>query len=202
MIILRWFLGQRPAFRSLAETLALKRRRMFSGKERPRQLGKSYRNEHQRRLALSQWSIVSRFLRQRHGKSNSVPDDMRERILRNLTGVGPAKPIGYLPLYTIGDVLGADPARLAAQARTRGLSAIVLAADHCCIKSGALYVYDRAALRRLLRDSASHVQRSGLSGQPDRFIKQIALRWFKPDDPIFPVIRAAFGETSSRLVPS
>ena len=124
----------------------------------------------------------------------AVEDGEHERILRSLTAVGHTKPVGYLPLNTVASVLGADPAELAAQARSRGLSAIALDPGQCCIKSGALYVYHRAALRQLLRRATNQVRSSGLSTKPDEFVRQIAAQWFEPDHPIQPIIRAAFGD--------
>ena len=62
----------------------------------------------------------------------------RSTILSSLTQVGPAKPIGYLPLYTIRDILQMDPYALAQDAKTRGLSSTLFGPNQCCIKSGAL----------------------------------------------------------------
>lgn len=43
-----------------------------------------------------------------------IQDAERERILRSVTAVSFDKPVGYLPLDTITDILGLDPEELAA----------------------------------------------------------------------------------------
>jgi hypothetical protein len=116
------------------------------------------------------------------------------RIRQSLGVVGPKKAVGYLPLYTISEVLGAELDDLVGEAESQGLSTIVLGPDRCCIKSGALYVYHRAALEKLLRQAADVVQNSGLSSNPEQFVEQIAATWFEPEEPIYPVIKAAFSD--------
>lgn len=64
-------------------------------------------------------------------------DDLKQQrttILNSLSRVGPAKPLGYLPLYTIRDVLQTEPEELARDAKARGLSAALFEPDYCCIK--------------------------------------------------------------------
>ena len=122
-----------------------------------------------------------------------IQEAERERILRSILAVSSDKPIGYLPLSTITSILGLDPAELAAQARLRSLPAVVLQPDRC-INSGALYIYDHAALRLLLSRAERQVLSSGLSIQPDEFIEQVAATWFELNHPILPIIRAAFGD--------
>jgi hypothetical protein len=126
--------------------------------------------------------------------SPTSDQDVLVRIRRSLTVVGPNKAIGYLPLYTIIDILGADPEDLIAEAHVQGLSTIVLGPEQCCIKSGALYVYDSATLEQLLKTSADLVQTNALSIEPELFVKQIAATWFESTEPVYSVIKAAFGE--------
>lgn len=55
-------------------------------------------------------------------------------MLRSLTDVGPSKPIGYLPLYTIEEFLRSSPETLAAVAATRGCATAQFAQATCCIR--------------------------------------------------------------------
>jgi len=96
-------------------------------------------------------------------------------ILSNLTQVGPAKPIGYLPLHTIRDILQMDPHALAHDAKANGLSTALFGPDQCCIKSGALYVFDRQSLEILMRSSRLSGNRWPLD--PDQFVARIAREW-------------------------
>jgi hypothetical protein len=53
-------------------------------------------------------------------------DSERSTILSSLIQVGPSKPIGYLPLYTIRDVLQMEPHALAHDAGARGPIALAV----------------------------------------------------------------------------
>jgi hypothetical protein len=121
-------------------------------------------------------------------------EDERRSMLRDLTEVGPSKPVGYLPLYTIKDLIQLSPKALAADATARGLMAAQFSAKRCRIKSGALYVYHREALARLLQAQADVVEAAGLSLDPDRFIAHIAMVWFEADHPVYAVIKTAFAD--------
>ncbi|HZR73731.1 hypothetical protein [Bradyrhizobium sp.] len=117
-----------------------------------------------------------------------------DRSLRSLAEVGPAKPVGYLPLDTIRNFTTLSVEAVANEARARGLAAAQFDSDACCIKSGALYVYDREALAKVLKAQAGAVAIAGLPNEPDRFVAQIASVWYPEDDPAYRVIAAAFGE--------
>jgi hypothetical protein len=82
-------------------------------------------------------------------------DAERSGILRSVAQIGPAKPIGYLPLYTIRDILKMEPHALAQDSAAKGLSAALFGPAQCCIKSGALYLFDRQSLELLLLETNS-----------------------------------------------
>jgi hypothetical protein len=121
-------------------------------------------------------------------------DADKSSILSSLTQVGPAKPIGYLPLYTIRDILQMEPRALARDAQARGLSAALLGPDRCCIKSGALYLFDRKSLEQLLQSSRQILSASRWPPDPEQFVARIAREWLDQAHPVTPVIRRAFGE--------
>jgi len=121
-------------------------------------------------------------------------DDVDRRILSSLTEVGPAKPIAYLALYTIRDVLRMDPHALAQDAKAKGLCAARFGPRRCCVKSGALYVFDRRALERLLESPRSILAARDWPVDPDQFVARIAREWLDQTDPVVSVIRRAFGE--------
>ena len=120
----------------------------------------------------------------------------RERILESLRAVGPDKPIGYLPRYTISDILGMRENTLIADANSRGLSTVSLGPTLCCIKSGALYIYDRGALKKILLASAQTLLACNMATEPDGFVLQVAATWFERSHPVYSIIAAAFGETA------
>jgi hypothetical protein len=121
--------------------------------------------------------------------------DERQALLLSLTEVGPSKPIGYLPLYTITDIAQLSPEAIGAAATARGLAVAQFGPDACCIKSGALYVYDRKALAKLLQARAEASSLAGLPLDPDRFVAHIATVWYAEDHPALPIIASAFGDS-------
>ncbi|MBZ9789974.1 hypothetical protein K9B32_07500 [Rhizobium sp. 3T7] len=126
--------------------------------------------------------------------SLELSDEKRDMLLRSLTDVGATKPIGYLPLYTIKEFLRSDPETIAADAVMRGLTTAQFAQNACCIKSGALYAYHRAALGDLLRENAAAVRVAGLPLDPDEFVAHVAANWYEMGHEAHPLIAAAFGE--------
>ena len=118
----------------------------------------------------------------------------RDRILASLRDVGPSKAIGYHPRYTIIDLLGLSESAVIAEANSRGLAGISLGPDLCRIKSGALYVYDRAALGQLLAASAPILSFHNLPTDPDEFVRVVAETWFDESHPAHAIIAEAFGQ--------
>src|SRR5262249_50667979 len=90
----------------------------------------------------------------------------RQTWLRGLLEVGPTKPVAYLPLYTIEEFVQMTPEAIVAAATARGLATAQFGPTTCCIKSGALYVYDREALAGLLQESADTIASAGLPSDP------------------------------------
>lgn len=122
-------------------------------------------------------------------------EDERSFLLRSLSEVGPSKPVGYLPLYTIKDFVQLSPETVAAAATARGLTTVQFSPQECCIKSGALYVYHREALASLLETQAAAINAAGLPLDPDRFVAHIAAVWFEADHPAHAVIKTAFADS-------
>ncbi len=123
-------------------------------------------------------------------------EDERNALLRSLTTIGPSKPVGYLPLYTIEKFARLAPDTVAAAAAARGLATAQFDPSACCIKSGALYAYHRDALATLLQANADAVRAAGLPLDPDHFVARIAAVWFEENHPARPIIAAAFGDSA------
>jgi hypothetical protein len=127
---------------------------------------------------------------------SNVAEHARQNVLRSLTEVGPSKPVSYLPLQTVMDILRLSPEAVAAAAAARGLAMAQFGPDRCCIKSGALYVYDRQALGKLLQSRVDAISAAGLPLDPDRFVERIAAVWFTEEHPAHPIVVEAFGNSS------
>ena len=120
-------------------------------------------------------------------------DVERTAILSSLSQVGPAKPLGYLPLHTICDILHMDARALAAEAEANGLSALLIGPEQCCIKSGALYIFDKQSLGTLLRSSSSTLSENCWPLDPTQFVARVACEWIDQAHPVASVIHRAFG---------
>jgi hypothetical protein len=129
-------------------------------------------------------------------RADAPSENERRALLRSLMEVGPSKPVGYLPLHTIEELVQLTPEAVAAASAACGLATAQFGPDACCIKSGALYVYDREVLAALLEETADAVRAAGLPLDPDRFVVHIASVWFEKDHPSYPIIATAFGDSS------
>jgi hypothetical protein len=92
------------------------------------------------------------------------------------------------------DVLQIVPEKVAADAIARGLAAVLFSPEQCCIKSGALYVYDPAALPKILQAKADTLAEHQVPSDPDQFVAHIAAVWLEPCHPVYPIIAATFGD--------
>lgn len=125
-----------------------------------------------------------------------LSDDERAQILRSLSGVGISKSVGYLPLNTVTSILGIDVEVLTREYQDKGLSVRIFSPDTCCIKSGALYVYESSDLRIILDEDRRLLTANGWDNDPDQFVNQVARFWVEKTNPVYPVIQRAFGDDS------
>ncbi len=115
-------------------------------------------------------------------------------VLESLTRVGPEKAVGYLPLSTVQNLLELDVDDVIAGAIARGLKALRLEEGDCCVRSGALYLYDPAALERVLGLAETTLMELGFPIDAEGFVRAIARDWLPYDHPAVPIIRAAFAD--------
>jgi hypothetical protein len=129
---------------------------------------------------------------------NDPPNDKasyaeQRQMLDSLLAIGQLRPLVCFPISAIIDANSA-PEIVAASALARGLAAVKFPTETCCIQGGALYVYDRAALKAFLQVRAVAVSAAGLPLQPDAFVVQIATVRFPADHFARPIIAAVLGE--------
>jgi hypothetical protein len=120
--------------------------------------------------------------------------EIRRDILSSLDRVGHDKIIGYLPLRTITKVLRLDVEKLMTEVYAKALTAKKFGRKQCCIKSGALYVYDKPRLNRLLQANSSVVLAGGWPCDADAFVGALARDWLDADHPLMPIVREAFAD--------
>jgi hypothetical protein len=94
-----------------------------------------------------------------------MEDELRDlmdpdKMLDDLRGVGPDKPVGYLAVEDVG--LDIDVLRR--ELEGKGLVTRVFEGKGWPGFEGALYVYDRDALAKLLEDNSADLSDSGWAG--------------------------------------
>lgn len=99
-------------------------------------------------------------------------------VLDDLYGVGPTKPLGYLPLITLARV-GENPNAVAGVSAERGLSTFWVEPPDGEPPSltgdfGRLYVYDKAALAHLLQQNVHVLEKRDWPAAPDDFVARVA----------------------------
>jgi hypothetical protein len=128
---------------------------------------------------------------------DAMPDERSEIIAQMVdshANVGRHKPVSYLPLTTIETAIGTTTAAYQAAVEESGNRCILLGPDESCIESGAAYAYSEPDLSALLDRNKDLLRKRGWPIEPADFIRRLGSEWLPQDDPVMPVIRAAFGD--------
>jgi hypothetical protein len=123
-----------------------------------------------------------------------MSDVIKKQILRSFDDVGATKAIGYLPKKTILDLLALDIDQIRTYYEVKGLKTKMFDERETCIKSGAMFVYDRARFDQIVEKFKVEIVGKGWLAESGFVLDQIATHWFEGDDPILPLIRALYGE--------
>lgn len=121
------------------------------------------------------------------------------RVLRDLRGVGPSKPLGMLPVEVI-HACGETPERLATEAEGRGLYVHQTAdADRRDSaprpdRRANLYVADRAALEAVLARHESTLAAAGWPSTGEAYVGRVASELVQADTPLFDVVADSFAD--------
>jgi hypothetical protein len=121
-------------------------------------------------------------------------DEHVKRILDSHLKVGKEKPVSYLPIKTVEDVIGITIQKYKSMIERLGSRGSVFSAEECCIKSGAVYAYSDVYLDQILKANKDVLSENGWPIVPDDFIRKIASEWLDDESPIMPVVKKAFGE--------
>ena len=120
-----------------------------------------------------------------------------EQMLRDHVHVGAQKPLSFLPLNTIENVLGMTTREYQMLVSRAGNDSILLDENSCCIKSGAIYAFNEKYLDEVLKESVELLTKLHLPIRSRDFIEKIASEWFDESHAILPVIRKAFGDVQT-----
>jgi hypothetical protein len=118
------------------------------------------------------------------------------QILQDLRGVGPSKPLGYLPLDSITYDCAMRVQDLKKELEDSGLKVLELRAPDTEIESGALYAYDDQALRDLLMRNRDILAAENWPTEPEAFILKLKT-WIDTKTPLYDIIADAFGDTTN-----
>jgi hypothetical protein len=107
--------------------------------------------------------------------------------------VGRHKPLSYLPLKTIENVIGITTAAYQSSVEANGNKCILLGPDESCIESGAAYAYSEPDLTALLDRNKDLLHKRGWPTAPADFVRRLGSEWLPQEDPVMAVVKAAFG---------
>lgn len=119
----------------------------------------------------------------------------RKQTLDEHLNLGLHKAVSYLPVKTLETVLGVTVNEYCEMIERAGSKAATFSSSESCVKSGAVFAYDRIGLQTILKDHEDLLAALNWPTSSDDFIRKIATTWYDEDDPVMPVIRAVFGET-------
>jgi hypothetical protein len=122
------------------------------------------------------------------------PDEVANRVLTDHIDIGPKKPVSYLPINTVENVIDIPVSEYKLMIEGSGNQCSIFDTDQCCIKSGAVYAYSREGLDVLLKTHQDALRKYNWPTDPDDFIRRIASEWLEDESPIMPIVRRAFGE--------
>ncbi len=114
------------------------------------------------------------------------------KISRDLSEVGPQKPVGYELLRNFADYSQADMDGLVRRLEKKGLKVLILKDAECVMRSGALYAYHERALSAHLKKRAAVLAAGNWPTEPEAFVRKLALEWTPEKTPLFDTIADAF----------
>jgi hypothetical protein len=117
-----------------------------------------------------------------------------DSILSSFEDVGRTKAVGYLPIYTIDDVLKESVTDRVEALAARGLSVRVFNRGETCIKSGAVFAYDPEMVYGIIDKHRSALMNKKWEMTPAYVMNRIAIEWYEENDPIMPFIRDLFND--------
>jgi hypothetical protein len=120
--------------------------------------------------------------------------DFLQEMIKSHTEVGPGKPLSYLPINTIVNVLGMTVEEYQRLVSTAGNDSILLDENRCCIRSGAVYAFSEKSLDGLLKSNFDLLVMFGWPSRSRDFVEKIAVEWVDENHPIFPIVQQAFGD--------
>jgi hypothetical protein len=119
--------------------------------------------------------------------------------MRSIEDVGRTKAVGYLPLATLEKVLGLEPEELRKQSIARSLEVRIFEEGKCCIKSGAIFVYDSVLFKKIAEKFREEILARGWIAECDFLIERIATNWFSEQEPVLQFISALYGENGRMI---
>lgn len=113
--------------------------------------------------------------------------------IQDLLRVGPNKPLGYLPLDTIITICGLSPYAIKQDMEARGLKTKFFTKTMCSISSGALFVWDEDALRKILETHSGVLNHCGWPSEPEEFVTKVAIDTAE-DGELYKVVGKCFAD--------
>lgn len=144
------------------------------------------------------------FLNEKYPDSQHLPEkdnayfteEQKGELLDDLRKVGPEKPVGYLPLNTLVNICGVSLSEMEDYAEEKGLDSLFLCEKDSKIEKGALYIYDKVALGKLLKNNQKTLLDAGWPIEPEEFVRHLKVHAM-PGTDIYELIADAFADKNN-----
>jgi hypothetical protein len=137
--------------------------------------------------------VFARTLTMTESSSALTAEDVKRMLDRHIE-VGSERPVSYLPIKTIHEVLGLKISEYKALIEKGAAKSLALYPEACCITSGAVYAYDHEGLKRIPDAQKKLLLDNGWTADPVQFITRIAAEWLDDENPVLPIVRRASGD--------
>ena len=120
--------------------------------------------------------------------------NFRQQILKDLDDVGPEKPLGYLPGYTLKVLLREDLRILKRKYRKKGLTVRILSKKRTTSRTSRFYVFDREAVKKHIDDNLFLIRHHSWPTHPDGLVEMIAKVHLHQDHGLMPLVKKLFAD--------
>jgi hypothetical protein len=121
-------------------------------------------------------------------------EEYREKTLNDHLSLGPDRCVSYLPIQAISAILNMTAEEYMEMASDLGLNTFLADEGDSCIKSGAVFIYSKDDLSKLIKRYNKVLLKSLWPIEAAPFVQKMSREWLADSHPVKVIIRRAFGE--------
>ena len=120
--------------------------------------------------------------------------DRRRRAMKDLDDVGPDKPVGYLPGYTLKVLIREDLRLLKRRYRAKGMKVMIRSGIRTTSRDRRVYVYDPVSVARVIDLYRPLLVKHSWPVKSDRLVAMLARYQLDCGHPLMPMIKQLFAD--------